>query len=415
MIKAYKYPIKLTDTNKSILMNWSNRCRYIWNQSLDLRERLYKKYKISISYNGKYFPNGTKDTYGLNKRLTRLRGRYDWLAEVPNCCQQEILRDLDKAYVNFFRRCKQGDQNPGYPQPKLRFEKPRLYFPKNRFTFNYVDNKIAYLKISKLGTIRVIYDRPAIEHEKDKISSISIVYDNNKWFVCILVNKFTSDEVKKDNSNKEVVGIDMGIKKTYTLSNGVIYNIDYEKIKSLQKRKSILQKRLSKKIGSKKGEKKSSKWIKLKKTIRKIDMKMGFIRENFNHQTSKEISENYKLVAIEKLKIKNMTKSAKGDADNHGKNVKQKSALNRAILERGWGQFKIFLKYKCKNNNVELIEVDPKYTSLKCNKCGNIDKKNRVSQSSFICTKCGHAENAYLHASKNILDAGIKTLADSPE
>ena len=92
-----------------------------------------------------------------------------------------------------------------------------------------------------------------------------------------------------------------------------------------------------------------------------------------------------------------MTKSAKGTIENPGKHVKQKSGLNKAILESCWSILEQCLSYK-----TELIKVPASYTSQRCHKCGHIDQDNRKTQSKFKCISCGHIANADVNAALNI-------------
>ena len=109
---------------------------------------------------------------------------------------------------------------------------------------------------------------------------------------------------------------------------------------------------------------------------------------------------------IEKLKIKNMTKSAIGTL-KEPKKSSGKRGLNRAITQQSWGVFFEMLKYKAQRKGGEVIEIDPKFTSQKCSCCGHVSKENRKSQDKFVCTACGHSANADINASKNILARGI--------
>ena len=105
-----------------------------------------------------------------------------------------------------------------------------------------------------------------------------------------------------------------------------------------------------------------------------------------------------------------MSKTARGTLENPGKNVKVKSALNRSILDTGWGMFYNMLEYKCRENGNIFVKVNPKYTSLTCNNCGYTAKENRISQSKFICQKCGYTEEANINAAKNILERYLSTV-----
>ncbi|OED37477.1 hypothetical protein AB834_01750 [PVC group bacterium (ex Bugula neritina AB1)] len=106
-----------------------------------------------------------------------------------------------------------------------------------------------------------------------------------------------------------------------------------------------------------------------------------------------------------------MTTSAKGSIENPGKNVKQKSGLNRSILDQGWYTFVELLTYKQKWRGGILQKVDPRNTSRKCFKCGCEDKENRKKQERFHCVSCGYSANADRNAGRNILEAGHALLA----
>ncbi|MHB8343197.1 MAG: RNA-guided endonuclease InsQ/TnpB family protein [Ferrimicrobium sp.] len=118
---------------------------------------------------------------------------------------------------------------------------------------------------------------------------------------------------------------------------------------------------------------------------------------------------NYDLIAIEDLKVKNMTRSAKGTIGNPGKNVEAKSGLNRSILEQGWGMFRQRLTDKATNATepVQVIVINPAHTSLRCFECGYTDKRNRESQAIFVCQSCGYQSNADVNAARNIISTAV--------
>ena len=159
------------------------------------------------------------------------------------------------------------------------------------------------------------------------------------------------------------------------------------------------QRKLSKQIQG------SKRWKYTVGCIGKISRKIAKKRKNWQHQVSNAIAHCYGKVAVEDLRISNMTKSAKGTIDNPGKKVKQKSGLNREILNTAWSGLLNKLAYK-----TEVVRVNPRYTSQMCNKCGVIAKDNRKTQSAFICITCGHRDNADVNASKNIKALGMAHL-----
>ena len=117
------------------------------------------------------------------------------------------------------------------------------------------------------------------------------------------------------------------------------------------------------------------------------------------------------MIVIEDLKIRNMSKSAKGTSEKHGKRVKAKSGLNKSILDQGWYEFRRQLEYKQAWRGGYVIAIPPQYTSQRCSCCGHVSRDNRTTQAKFECVECGHSENADINAARNILAAGHAVLA----
>ena len=106
-----------------------------------------------------------------------------------------------------------------------------------------------------------------------------------------------------------------------------------------------------------------------------------------------------------------MRHSLSGRGYNPGRKVRQKSGLNRVILDAGWGEFRRQLEYKVARVNRIVIAVDPKNTSRMCSACGHTAKENRRTQEDFIYMACGHTDDADVNAAINILSAGHARLA----
>lgn len=204
--------------------------------------------------------------------------------------------------------------------------------------------------------------------------------------------------------NCPTIGIDRGISETLVLSSIVesFKNIQLTlpaKCKELREQIKIFQKQLRLK------KRFSNNWQKIQKRIKKLHTKIVRIRHDFLHKASSYIAKNHSYVTLENLKIKNMSKSAKGTIEKHGHNVKAKAGLNREILFQGWGIFANQLQYKCFWNGGHLEMINPKYTSTRCSACLYNDKKNRLKKD-FKCLNCGHCEDADKNASKNINRVG---------
>lgn len=155
----------------------------------------------------------------------------------------------------------------------------------------------------------------------------------------------------------------------------------------------------------------SSNWKKAKAKVQKIHTTIANARCDFLHKASATISQNHALVCIEDLQIRNMSKSAKGNSEQHGKMVRQKSGLNRSILDQGWGEFRRQLDYKMAWNGGVLFAVPPHNTSRTCPCCGYVAKENRQTQAQFLCVECGYENHADLVGAINVLERGQRLLA----
>ena len=135
-------------------------------------------------------------------------------------------------------------------------------------------------------------------------------------------------------------------------------------------------------------------------------------RKSYRHQVAAAIvkhclAHGIQLIAVEKLQIKNLTKSNRGTVSNPGKNVAQKRSLNRRILEQGWAEVIDYIKYKARYRGIPLVQVNPIHTSQTCSTCGHRDKKSRQGKR-FHCTKadCGYQADSDANAAANIGDRG---------
>ena len=168
-------------------------------------------------------------------------------------------------------------------------------------------------------------------------------------------------------------------------------------------------KRLHRNLSRKK--KFSKNWGKARRKLNCHYRHLANKRKDALHKSSTILAKNHSLIVMEGLKVKQMTKSAKGTLENPGTNVSAKRGLNRSILAMAWSLFAQMLKYKMEWYGGKLLFIDPKYTSQRCSCCGYTSRSNRLTQSKFVCGQCGHHENADFNASKNILAEGHSVLA----
>lgn len=346
VVKVRLYPTKQQET---ILSRHFGSVRFIYNFMLNKKIKEYEK--------------GNKlSGYDLKKLLPIMKKEeFEWLKEIDSTALQSSVLNMDRAFQNFFKN------GFGYPKFKSKHHSTQSY---QSTTAKLKDSK---LYLPKVGLIKTKIHREII----GKIKTVTVSYEANQYHGSILF-----EDGKKEicgTNNGKSIGIDVGVTRFATLSNGsFIKPIVFDKeIKKMKKAQKTLNRR----------KKDSANRAKAKKKLAKAHLKIRNKRKDFLHKESKKLSENQTIV-VENLKIKNMTKVAKGTTQNPNMRANTKSGLNRLILQQGWYIFFEMLEYKLKRNGGELIKINPKYTSQKCNKCGHISKENRKSQSKFKCIKC---------------------------
>lgn len=260
-----------------------------------------------------------------------------------------------------------------------------------------LDQPNCRISLPKLGWIRYRNSRETV----GEVKNVTVSQSCGQWYVSIQTEYEVADPVHNAES---MVGLDAGVTKLATLSDGTVYH-PVNSFKANQRKLAILQRQLSRKV------KFSANWQKQKRKIQNLHSHIANIRRDYLHKLTSEISKNHAMIVIEDLKVSNMSRSAKGTAEQHGRNVKGKSGLNRSILDQGWYEMRRQLEYKQLWRGGQVLAIPPAYTSQRCACCGHTTKENRLSQSRFECLECGYTENADINGARNILAAGHAVLA----
>lgn len=372
MLRVVKVRLYPNEAQKNLLSQHFGSARVAYNvmlrKSIDAHEA---GEKISV--------------YELKKLLPIMKqtDEFGWMKEVDSTALQNAVINLDKAYKHFFRRVKNGEK-AGFPRFKSKHDSRQSY---QSSTAMIKDGK---LYLPKIGLVKAVFHR---EFERS-VKTVTVSGEAGQYFASINYEDGI-DRVPGTNNGKSI-GIDVGVKVFAYLSNGeAIKHVDLKKeIANVIKAQKILSRR-------KKG---SANRTKAKAKLAKKHLKLRNKRNDFLHKVTQRLSEN-QTIAVEDLKIKNMSRSAKGSIDNPNMRSSAKSGLNRSILQQSWGTFFDMLEYKLERNGGKLVRVDPKYTSQTCSCCGHISKENRLTQSKFVCQACGNTLNADYNASVNILNA----------
>ncbi len=234
------------------------------------------------------------------------------------------------------------------------------------------------------------------------IKNITISKKSGHWYVSF----GTERELEQNpvHPSKSAIGIDLGITKLITTSNGQTMQ-PKNSFKANQVKLARLQRQLSRKVLF------SQNWKKQKRKIQKLHHHIANIRHDHLHKITSTISKNHAMIACEDLKVANMSRSASGTMENKGRHVKAKSGLNKSILDQGWSMMIDMLEYKQHWQGGLLIKVNPRYTSQTCFECQHVAKENRRTQAKFECVKCTYSANADINAARNILSAGHAVLS----
>jgi len=348
-------------------------CRFVYNKGLALQKARFDAGEKTLGY------------AGLCKLLTQWRSETEtvWLKDAPTHPLQQALKDLERAYINFFAK------RAGLPHFKRKGQHGSFRYPDPKQI--RLEQQSSRLFLPKLGWLRYRNSRKVL----GTVKNLTVRLSCGKWFVSIQ----TEREVARPLPQGGAVGIDLGVVRFATLSDGTFY----APLNSFKRHATALRKGQQAMCRK---QKFSNNWKKAKGRIQCIHVRIGNVRRNYLHKISTAISQSHAMVCIEDLQVRNMSKSAAGSIEVPGRHVRAKSGLNKSILDQGWFEFRRQLEYKLLWNGGELILVPPQNTSRRCPECDHVSAQNRQTQERFACTECGFEENADRVGAINVLRAG---------
>lgn len=373
MNRTYNFRLYLNKEDQVLLSKHFGSVRFIYNTMLEFKQYYYNKTGIN--------PSNRELSYALT-HLKKLE-EYSWLNEVNSQTLQATVKNVDRAFINFF----QGRAK----FPKFKSKKT------HRFSFN-VPQKISIvnnnrLKILKFPSgIKVKVHREIIGTIKNATIKLN---PSGKYYVSLIVEYDSQIPAKPKVDPSSATGVDLGIKTYATLSNKDTRTYPMHLERNLVKLKE-LQAKFSKSKGNR-----------VRLEIAKLHEKITNQRLDFIHKLTKELVTTYDSIAIEDLDIKNMLQSSN-------------SSLARRISDCSWFIFRRFLTYKAELYGCNLVVIPNKFLSSKsCSSCGSINNDLKLTDRIWLCPdpKCDLHEKGLdrdHNAAINIFKQGFGTNLVTP-
>ena len=377
--------------------------RFVWNHFLSLNMKRFEAKEGMLSYNK------------MSRLLTELKQENKWLYTCEKSALQNTLKDLSKAYSNFFKGLmkysektfrwakKTGKELTFYHlegHPKFKSYKDynqSLVMNLTNNNIEVIEKERAYtetgkykkqncrIKLPKIRNVKIAYSRPY----EGVIQNVTIRKESDgNYYVSICCKDVPKKEVVMTS---KAVGIDLGINVFATMSDGEVKS-NPKYYKKAEDKISILQRCLSRKVKGSKNYHKSR--LKLNKQHKKI----GHKRDAYLHEYTTDLIRNYDIICIEDLKPKKMMKDKR---------------YAKSISDASYSKFRELLTYKVLASGKQLCVVDQYYASSQiCSQCYTKDSRLKdVKIRKWICPSCGEKHDRDLNASKNILREGLKQLA----
>ena len=265
------------------------------------------------------------------------------------------------------------------------------------------------LMVPRIGSIR-LHDSGKrltryLTRTGGQIQSVTLSRSGKHWYAAVLVKSPAAEPSSPSRAQRiaGTVGVDLGVTRLATLSTGI--DASYPNPRHLASPAGQLTRAQRALSRTQKG---SNRRARARARVAELHHRVAATRVGALHQITKHLATRFETIAIEDLNVAGMTRSARGTIDQPGRNIRQKSGLNRAILDAGFGEFRRQLAYKTTWYGSRLAVVDRFYPSSKtCSTCGAVKPKLSLSERTYRCDQCGLVIDRDLNAAINIATAAI--------
>lgn len=372
--RAYKVEIDPNNKQRTALLRHAGAARWAYNWGLRQKIDAYQATGKS--------PNAIELHRDLNtlKHVPQKEGGVPWMLESSKCAPQEALRDLDKAYANFFRRCKNGASKKGFP----RFKSKKRGIGGFRLTGAIrVTPDGRHIQLPRLGLIRLkeIGYLPAPDLEDIRILSASVTEKAGRWFVSLSVEQDVPD--LGNPKSGLVIGVDVGISSLAVTSEGEVFE-NPKALRRAEWRLKCIQRSVSRKQKGSNNRKKAC------RKLARQHFKVSCIRHNALHQATSAITKQASCVVIEDLNVRGMMKNRK---------------LSKALSDASLSEFHRMLEYKARWQGVTVVKADRFFPSSKtCSSCGHVKQDLTLGDRTYECSEgaCGLVIDRDLNAAINL-------------
>jgi len=311
--------------------------------------------------------------------ITELRASDPRFAAVYRECEDAALHRLDLAFAAFFRRLKAGE-DPGYP----RFKPARRW---NQIEFSHGDRALKFdatqrrMYVPSAGFVRLRKGRVVPEFGR-----AFIVLKNGRWYAIFEAHR-RAEPLERTGRN---VGVDRGIR--ILAARATVVELHARRLDGLTEKDAagrVLNRRDSQRTAA-------------ARLLARARERAANARRDWLHKQSRMLVDRYDLIALEDLRLRSMTRSAKGTVEEPGRNVRAKAGLNRRLLDAGSGILGTLIREKAAHAARTVVSVDARFTSQTCAECGHVARESR-KEAQFVCVRCGHEADADVNAASMIL------------
>lgn len=383
--KQHTLCVKLRkDDDFSFLNVRINICGAIWNAGCTIMRKYYKN-------TGKTMTKGM-----LYAQLGEMRKHIPSWSLVYSQVLQQVADRILAAYELFFTNIKKKKNGA-----KLKCSPPKCHKIRKQKSMTFKQYGKGFLftgpgEVTIQGKKFRYYDSYDGLLEQAAVHTMTV--KRNSLGEIFLYITCSADTKGESWEGRSAVGMDFGLKRFLTLSDGTVIEHP-EFFKQYTKEIKGLNRALSRKQGGKKGEAWSSGYMKALEDLARLHLKIANQRRDWFYKLSRELCKRYSIICIEDLNMKAM------QMHNH---------WGRKVSDYAYSEFVLILKGIAEKFGTAVVEVGTFFPSTRtCNECGHVNDKMAPDIRTFVCEECGYTIDRDLGAAINILSEGLRILRET--